>query len=54
MRKINHILPFLFFLVLLALAGCKKEEYAIPAAGTELSNDCIKRTLGPNNRWIAH
>ena len=48
MRKINHIPTFLFFLTLLALGGCKKEEYAIPAAGTELSNDCIKRTLGPN------
>jgi hypothetical protein len=48
MRKLNHIPTFLFLLTLLALGGCKKEEYAIPAAGTELSNDCIKRTLGPN------
>jgi len=48
MRKLIYSQPFLFFLLLLSLAACKKEEYAIPEAGSTLSNDCIKRTLGPN------
>ena len=30
------------------LTACQDNEYAIPAAGTELQNDCIKRTIGPN------
>lgn len=38
------ILSFLIF----AFTGCKDEEYSIPAAGTVLQNDCIKRSLGPN------
>lgn len=33
---------------LLVLAGCKKEEYALPAAKEGLQNDLLKRTLGPN------
>jgi hypothetical protein len=40
----NHILV----LLLLSMVGCKKEEYAIPDPVSQLSNDCIKRTLGPN------
>lgn len=28
--------------------ACQDDEYVIPAAGTELQNDCIKRSLGPN------
>lgn len=40
---------FIFFAALtLLFASCKQEEYSIPAAGTELQNDCIKRSLGPN------
>ncbi len=38
---------FLASLTLLFTA-CQQEEYSIPAAGTELQNDCIKRSLGPN------
>jgi hypothetical protein len=34
--------------LILLFASCKQEEYEIPAAGTKLQNDCIKRTLGPN------
>lgn len=34
--------------LLIFMVACKKEEYAIPNAKTELSNDAIKRTLGPN------
>lgn len=30
------------------LAGCKKEEYALPVPKDVLQNDVIKRTLGPN------
>ncbi|MCW3091043.1 MAG: hypothetical protein JWP81_2112 [Ferruginibacter sp.] len=48
MRKLNNSRHFLFFLLLLSFAACKKEEYAIPDPVSELSNDCIKRTLGPN------
>lgn len=32
----------------LLLAGCKKEEYALPVPKDVLQNDVIKRTLGPN------
>jgi len=28
--------------------GCQKKDYAIPDPVSALSNDCIKRTLGPN------
>ena len=33
---------------MLFLAGCKKQEYALPVAKDVLQNDAIKRTLGPN------
>lgn len=38
----------ILMLVLLFIASCKKEEYAIPAAKDALQTDVIKRTLGPN------
>lgn len=34
--------------MLFAFAACQKDEYTIPSAVSGLSNDCIKRTLGPN------
>ena len=34
--------------LLLGMMACQEEEYAIPAAKTNLHNDGIKRTLGPN------
>ncbi len=34
--------------LLLFITACKKEEYAIPDPKTELSNDALKRSLGPN------
>ena len=37
-----------FTFLLLAFAACKKQEYAIPDPVSQLSNDCIKRTVGPN------
>ena len=48
MRKTIYIQPIVFLLLLLSLAACKKEEYAIPDPVSELTNDVIKRTLGPN------
>ena len=48
MRKLIYSQPFLCLLLLLSLAACKKEEYKIPEPASELKNDCIKRTLGPN------
>jgi hypothetical protein len=43
---INYI--SLLIVLLLLVAGCKKEEYALPIPKDVLQNDCIKRTLGPN------
>jgi len=42
-----------YFIALLLLSvlffnACEDEEYAVPEAETELQNDCIKRSLGPN------
>jgi hypothetical protein len=34
--------------LLLSFAACKKKEYIIPDPVSQLTNDCIKRTLGPN------
>ncbi len=45
-KKIN--LTHLFGALFLLMVACKKEEYAIPEPKSELSNDVIKRTLGPN------
>lgn len=45
----NIIIKYSYLLsAVLVLVACKKEEYAIPAPKSELSNDVIKRTLGPN------
>jgi hypothetical protein len=48
MRKQNYSFYFLCFLMLTIFAACQKDEYTIPSAVSGLSNDCIKRTLGPN------
>lgn len=34
--------------LLFIVGACEKEEYKLPDPKTELSNDAIKRTLGPN------
>ena len=39
---------FLLLALLLVMAGCKKQEYALPTAKDVLQNDAIKRTQGPN------
>lgn len=38
----------LFLSVLIAMAGCKDDPYTTPEPKTELSNDAIKRSIGPN------
>ena len=47
MKKKYFSLAFLLFLVI-SFVGCKEEEYALPEAKTELQNECIKRSIGPN------
>ena len=37
-----------FTFLSLTFAACKKQEYAIPDPVSQLSNDCIKRTVGPS------
>jgi hypothetical protein len=39
---------FLFMLFSGLLFSCTKKEYAIPDPVSQLTNDCIKRSLGPN------
>ncbi len=38
----------LLLILLTSLLACKKEEYALPVAPSNLQNSAIKRTLGPN------
>lgn len=38
----------LLLLLVVFFNGCKEEEYALPEAKTQLQNECIKRSLGPN------
>jgi hypothetical protein len=48
MRKLIYKNFLICFLMLFAFAACQKDVYTIPSAVSGLSNDCIKRTLGPN------
>jgi hypothetical protein len=48
MRKLIYKNYLICFLMLFAFAACQKDVYTIPSAVSGLSNDCIKRTLGPN------
>lgn len=45
-NKISH--ATVLMALLLSLAGCEKEEYALPIAKDVLQNDVLKRSLGPN------
>jgi len=47
MKRKYFSLAFLMVLVVF-FVSCEEEEYALPVAKTELQNDCIKRTVGPN------
>lgn len=38
----------LLLLLVVFFNACKEEEYALPDAKTQLQNECIKRSLGPN------
>jgi len=45
-RKYYSLIPIMFLIVF--LFACQEDEYSLPEPGTELQNDAIKRTLGPN------
>jgi hypothetical protein len=47
-RKLYNNSLLLLLTLLLSVAACKEKEYTIPDAVSELSNDCIKRSQGPN------
>jgi hypothetical protein len=47
-QSINHRYTCLLMAALLAMAGCKKNDYEVPVPKEVLQNDCIKRTQGPN------
>lgn len=46
----SSVLKYFIFLLSLAtlMVGCEKEEYKIPDPVSQLSNDVIKRSFGPN------
>jgi hypothetical protein len=48
MLNINIKLSFLVLAMLTVLGACQKDEYALPDPVSQLTNDCIKRSLGPN------
>jgi len=48
MRNKNIQFSFLVIMMLASLVACKKEEYTIPDPVSLLTNDCIKRTIGPS------
>lgn len=48
MRNKNIHFPFLLLIMLTLLVACQKDEYALPDPVSQLTNDCIKRTIGPN------
>jgi hypothetical protein len=48
MRNRNINFFFLFVIVMSTLASCQKDEYQLPDPVSQLTNDCIKRSIGPN------
>jgi len=48
MRNKNIQFSFLVIMMLASMVACKKEEYTIPDPVSQLTNDCIKRTIGPS------
>lgn len=48
MRNRNISFSFLIVIVLITFASCQKDEYQLPDPVSELTNDCIKRSIGPN------
>ena len=48
MRNKNIKFPALILIMLTTLLACTKQEYTIPDPVSQLTNDCIKRTIGPS------
>lgn len=48
MRNKKIQIPVLILIMLTSLLACTKQEYTIPDPVSQLTNDCIKRTIGPN------
>jgi len=48
MRNKKIQFPVLILIVLTSLLACTKQEYTIPDPVAQLTNDCIKRTIGPS------
>lgn len=48
MRNKKIQFPVLILIMLTSLLACTKQEYTIPDPVSQLTNDCIKRTIGPN------
>src|SRR6478609_5678758 len=47
-RRSSYIISVFLSAILIFAGGCKKNEYAIPTPKSNLQNDLIKRSLGPN------
>lgn len=41
-------ITFRFAILLISLSACQEEEYVLPEPVSQLTNDCLKRTIGPN------
>jgi len=39
---------FLVWVLLTSLTACQEEEYILPEPISQLTNDCLKRTIGPS------
>ena len=48
MRNKKIQFPVLILIMLTSLLACTKQEYTIPDPVSQLTNDCIKRTIGPS------
>ena len=46
--NLNKVSVLLAILLIWVVSACQQDDYAIPDPVSGLSNDCIKRTLGPN------
>lgn len=46
--NLNKIFTLLAILLIWVVSACQQDDYAIPDPVSGLTNDCIKRTLGPN------
>ena len=44
----NNKLSLLLLVMLTSFVSCQKDEYVLPDPVSQLTNDCIKRSIGPN------